>query len=188
MRFAVIDTETTGLDPKFNEIVQIGAVLVDTEARRYEPLYESLANPGWSSEQLKKIWIVQHGYLKIEDILNAPPAEQVAEEFRKKLGNTPWTAYNLYFDKRFLFKNPWNLSPGGLPDIMNPAATRACKIRKNGRPKWPKLEEAFQILVKEEIREQFGDQTHTALKDCIMAAEVLFELMDRRFYEISTSY
>lgn len=95
MRHIVIDTETTGLDPKRDKIVEIGAVeLVD-----YRPTgrtFHCYANPGIP---MPADAVDVHG-LTDDFLAQFPPLDP--EPLLSFLGDAPLVAHNAAFDSAFL--------------------------------------------------------------------------------------
>jgi DNA polymerase III subunit epsilon len=93
---ALIDVETTGMDPSVDRIVEIGIVIARgaeiAERRNW------LVNPGRpipkESSDVHKI--------TDDDVKEAPPFEAVAEEIAAMLSGCVPAAYNAAFDRAFL--------------------------------------------------------------------------------------
>ncbi len=175
MEIVVIDIETTGFSPRLDNIVEIGAVIVNTQTLRYEPLFDSLCNPGESHKKLKQTWICKNGYLTPEEILNAPTIENVAVDFNKVLGARSWTSFNLEFEYRFLSQPPWAIRNVQGHCLMR-AMTPVCKIPQTNKYKWPKLTEAYHEIGGS------GSEKHRALDDTIKGAEILIHLLKNDLY------
>lgn len=96
--YIVIDLETTGLKPKYDRIIEIGAVkvrngeVVDTFQRYVNPEMEI-------SEQTKLITKIRQ-----EDLNKADYIENILEEFLEFLGEDPIIGHNVLFDYAFLKK------------------------------------------------------------------------------------
>ncbi len=93
---AVIDCETTGLDPKVDRVIEVaivhmqGGVVVDR--------YSSLVNPEQAvPEEVIKITGIDPGALA-----TAPRFAEIADEVHRRLGDRVFIAYNLAFDRAFL--------------------------------------------------------------------------------------
>lgn len=118
-----VDTETSGLDPSKCGIVELAAVSEDGRE------YSSLVYPGESVMSMQGVQkALEVNGITMDEILMAPKAEVVAEEFRrwlKEIGPCSLWAYNSKFDSAFLKRSPWNIGEihwGGC--VMKSAAGR----------------------------------------------------------------
>lgn len=94
-----IDIETTGLDPKKDAIIEIGAVRFSSH--RVEAEWSKLINPGRPIPAL----ITQLTGINNEMVRNAPPLQAVIGELVDFVGNDPIVGHNIRFDLSFLQKN-----------------------------------------------------------------------------------
>jgi DNA polymerase III epsilon subunit family exonuclease len=98
--YVAIDLETTGLNPRTERVVEVGAVRFDSRGRDLS-VYQSLVNPNRPvSPQARAV----HG-ITDEELLASRPAEAVLPEFFDWLqtGNRPiLLAHNASFDAAFL--------------------------------------------------------------------------------------
>ncbi len=94
--FAVIDFETTGLDPDHDRILEVGIVCFDGGAVTKSHGY--LVDPGIPvPEEARAI----HG-IRDEDLRDAPRIEQLMPTLIEALDGRLPVAYNAGFDRRFL--------------------------------------------------------------------------------------
>ncbi|MCA9582904.1 MAG: 3'-5' exonuclease [Myxococcales bacterium] len=94
--FAVIDFETTGLDPEKDRILEIGIVCFD--GGRLSKRHNFLVNPDMPvPEEAKKI----HG-IGDEELAQAPKFEELFPDIVGHLTGRLPVAYNADFDRRFL--------------------------------------------------------------------------------------
>jgi DNA polymerase-3 subunit epsilon len=174
----VIDTETTGLDgaPK-DKVVDIAICKVLLEEGSIEKIYSSVVGHDtseWSTE-LKRSWIFENTDLTLEMVGKAPPEEQVVRDVTGILNGANVTSYNFSYDfNKFLYKRPWSLFGKFIPfRCIMEASKNVCKLPGMYEDyKWPKLEEAYRIIVKKDSE----GQSHRALSDAVMASQVLLEL------------
>jgi len=118
-----LDIETTGLDPKKDAIIEIGAVRFN--GRRVEGEWSTLINPG------RKIppFITQLTGINDQMVIPAPPIKAVLAEFTEFVGNSPILGHNIRFDlsffKRFnVFGNNEQLDTYELASVLLPMAGR----------------------------------------------------------------
>ena len=96
--YVTIDLETTGLSPKYEKIIELGAarvrdgVLTDT--------FSTFVNPG----KILPKRIVELTGISDSDVENAPYIEDVLKEFLDFLGEDVLLGHNLIFDFSFIKK------------------------------------------------------------------------------------
>jgi DNA polymerase-3 subunit epsilon/ATP-dependent DNA helicase DinG len=101
-----LDIETTGLDPRKDAIIEIGAVCFDGE--KITGTWQSLINPQRAIPPL----ITQLTNITNEMVINAPPIKAVVQDFTDFVGNLPVIGHNVSFDLSFLKINQnFDLNP-----------------------------------------------------------------------------
>lgn len=95
-KYIVLDIETTGISPEFEEITEIGAALVDDG--QVKATFDRLVNPG---KAIPPNIVVLTG---ITDAMvkEAPGIEAVMPAFIEFCGNLPILGHNVAFDYSFL--------------------------------------------------------------------------------------
>jgi DNA polymerase III epsilon subunit-like protein len=95
--YAVVDCETTGVDPDTDEIVSLALVLLDQDGVETDR-FSSLVRP---SAPIPAAASVVHG-IHDEDVVHAPPFAQLAERVLMLLGSRVFVAHNASFDLAML--------------------------------------------------------------------------------------
>ncbi len=100
-RFAVVDVETSGLSIRFDNVLQVGVVVVDGSGTVLDR-WSSLLAPRW------RWWFrvgptSLHG-IRRRDVRVAPPASSVLTELAGRLNGARFVAHNAEFDLAFLRK------------------------------------------------------------------------------------
>lgn len=93
--YAVVDVETTGLDPRTDRIVEVAVVRCDARGEvvsEWSSLVQPERDPGPTGV---------HG-ITADDLAAAPRFAEVAEALAARLEGSVVTAHNLAFDARFL--------------------------------------------------------------------------------------
>ena len=103
--YVSIDLETTGLHPKQDRIIEIGAVKV-IEGRQ-EAVFETLVNPGRCLEQN----IVELTHIQDKQLKQAPYIDEVLPGLLIFLEDLPLVGHSILFDFSFLKKAKSNLPP-----------------------------------------------------------------------------
>jgi DNA polymerase III epsilon subunit family exonuclease len=92
--FVVIDTETTGRDPKIADLIEIGAVRV--RGGEIIDRFSTFVSPG------RDIFGVQMHGIRNEDVANAPLPKEAAEKLLAFVGGAAVVGHNIGFDLGFL--------------------------------------------------------------------------------------
>jgi DNA polymerase-3 subunit alpha (Gram-positive type) len=98
MNYVAFDIETTGLNPKYEKIIEIGAVRVrDAEA---VDTFSTFVNPGKSiPPRISELTGIGEG-----DIADAPYIDEVLDNFISFVGDDILLGHNLIFDYSFIKK------------------------------------------------------------------------------------
>lgn len=99
--FVCFDCETTGLNPKTDDIISIGAVLIKNNKILTSQRFEKLIKPNTSlqSEAIK----IHH--IRKKDLQNAKEADEVIGEFLEFIKNRTLVGYYLEFDVAMINKH-----------------------------------------------------------------------------------
>jgi DNA polymerase-3 subunit epsilon len=98
LSFTVFDTETTGLNPLADQIIQIGAVRIWNRRLLTEEIFEQLVDP---ERPIPKESTAIHG-IQDAQVKGQPHIDSVLQEFHAFCGETVLIAHNAAFDMRFL--------------------------------------------------------------------------------------
>lgn len=111
--FVSIDVETSGLNPKRNEILSIGAVSILRGEVRLDKSFHSYVRPerGLASENPPV-----HGITR-DDLMREPSFKEVAPRLMELLNGAVLVGYNVSFDTSFLNEA---LRRCSLPQLKNP--------------------------------------------------------------------
>jgi DNA polymerase-3 subunit epsilon len=184
----VIDTETTGLTGYPEDyVLEISIVKVDIVKNSLEVVFDEVVGhdtKNWN-DYLRNAWIFGNSSLTLEMVQKAEKIEIISEKVREILKDKQITSFNTSYDlNKFLYKNPWNLREV-IDKEMNCimlSATQACKIPGYYDDyKWPRLEEAYNILIEEQQRGDY--EFHRSLADTIISAQILLKLYPE-YYKI----
>jgi len=179
----VLDTETTGLNGyPYDVIVDIAICEVDLDDHTVKEVYSSIVGHDISEWTDKRdAWIFKNTDLTVEMVKDAPPLHKVVYEVRDLLDGKCVTSYNVGFDMdRFLNAKPWRLNQiARIKPCIMLASVDVCKIPGYyNQYKWPKLQEAYNIVTENDPAGIKGNQTHRALSDTLMASCILLSLHD----------
>lgn len=99
VRFAVVDVETTGLDPRRHRILQVAVVLVDRHGEVVDR-WSSYVRPRFG--RLSRLGPVHVHGIGHRDLRGAPRPAAVLAELARRIDGAVLTAHNLGFDLAFL--------------------------------------------------------------------------------------
>ncbi len=174
VKIAVIDIETTGLNPKNDLILEIGIAELDLDAGITDILFDSYVREPTFGEEHRDSWIFKNSDLSFEEIKKASLLDKFRQELQNIFNKYPITAFNKLFDLGFLKARGFEFAHE-LPCIML-TSTDICKIpHRNGGYgyKWPKAQEAWDFFFpKSDYIEK-----HRAADDAVHEAKILLELI-----------
>ncbi len=110
--FAVIDVETTGLDPLVHEVLSVGVVPVDCGRIAVGRAFYRTVRPSVAPDSRT---VVIHGIRPV-DAAAARPADEVAEELVEELGDRIVVAHVADVERGFL--TPWLAPAGYRPGLL----------------------------------------------------------------------
>jgi DNA polymerase III epsilon subunit family exonuclease len=93
---AVVDVETTGLDPKTDRVIEVA--VIHMQGGVVTERYATLVNP----QQALPEEVVKLTGITPEQLADAPPFAEIAIELHRRLQGRIFVAYNLSFDRAFL--------------------------------------------------------------------------------------
>ena len=91
-----LDLETTGLNPKEDKIIEIGAVKFD--GKNILETFESFINPSCKLSDFTKMYTG----INQSDVDQAPSFNLISDSLKKFIGNSPIVGHNIEFDINFL--------------------------------------------------------------------------------------
>ncbi|MEQ8507980.1 MAG: DNA polymerase III subunit epsilon [Rhodospirillaceae bacterium] len=170
MREIVLDTETTGLDPKSGDrVVEIGCVELHNHMATGET-YHTYLNP---ERDMPSAAEAVHG-LSLEFLEDKPKFQDIASDFLKFIGNSPVIAHNASFDLGFLNAE---LEAIGQPIISKDRSIDTIPL---ARRKFPGAQVNLDALCRRFNIDLSARVKHGALLDAELLAEVYLELVGGR--------
>lgn len=159
--YVALDLETTGLDPRRDAIIEIGALRF--QGAQEVDSYSTLINPGCRISN----FITELTGITNRDVAHAPTIDEVIPEVRMFVGNSLVVGHNVRFDLNFLYQSHVLRGNGGidtfeLANILVPHARRY----------------SLTNLV-DELGLQKEEHAHRALDDARMAHALYVELFNR---------
>lgn len=176
----VIDTETTGLSPRFNKTLTVGLLLINPAKPKLEILDQahifvkhSRYNSNAEAMKVNKIDIEQHN-------LHAVPPKKACDQIntfiqKNQAHQIPIVGHNIHFDKGFLNAL---FQQGEASSLLYEESEDTMKI-------WRGLQK--QDLIPSHLRATLGhlanhfdidyEKAHDALADCHITAKVYHEML-----------
>lgn len=99
--YVSIDLETTGLNPKRDRIIEIGAIRVEQGQIAEE--FSTFVDPGRKLEER----ITELTGIRDEDLADAPQLDEVFPQLLEFMGELPLLGHSILFDYSFLKKRQW---------------------------------------------------------------------------------
>ena len=174
----VLDIETTGLNPNIDFILELGMVTLNLDNGQITEVFDHVFKDPKLTAKHRKAWIFENGFMELDEIRNAEPISAYMNEIQSIMNPFKGriTAWNRDFDSAFLEKNGFDLGQ----EMICPMKTSVdyFKIEGNYGYKWPKAQEAWDILFPDTPKVE----EHRGLDDSKMEAAIIFELYKRGVY------
>lgn len=171
-RIVVFDIETTGLNFRTDEIIELGAV--ELEGGELGRTFRELAKPGC---RIHPTATEVHGYTA-EDLLDKQPPIELVANFMNWLGNTEvvLAGHNSSFDIGFLTKSISELNKTKGTNLKLPSRS-LCTMKLINAAfdlKYPSLDLSLKMFQINQRR----CMIHSALEDAQLTAQLLLVLMN----------
>lgn len=171
--YVAFDTETTGLDPKKDHILSIGAVKISGNKIDLKSRFYCLIKPPVPvSEETIKI----HG-LRKKDLENGIPVEEAITNFLSFIGSRPLVGYYVEFDTKMVSKYSKQLIGIPLPNRQIEVSGLYYDY-KIGKIPQKFVDLRFDSIIRDLNIPVFGK--HDALNDAIMTALIFLKLKNRK--------
>jgi DNA polymerase-3 subunit epsilon len=164
MDYVVIDIETTGLDPSYDEIIELSAVKVKND--EIVDKFTTLCRP----EQEISSFITELTGITNDMAKDAPIIDDVLESYISFIGDDIIIGHNVNFDINFIYDNYFNLSEksfgNNFIDTMR-LSRRVCFDLAHHR--LSDMIEYYNII---------SEQSHRGLSDCVATHQVYLKLKE----------
>lgn len=162
--YCVVDIETTGLSPEWDDIIEIGAIRYTKreETARFQTLVQPPSGPHIPA------FIEDFTGITSEMLKDAPKTEKAIQEFSIFLGNDVIVGYNVSFDVNFLYDC-------FVRYLGRPLSNDFIDIMRLSRKLYPELAHHRLIDMTEKFNVPY-DQAHRAVSD-VLATEACYVRM-----------
>lgn len=164
--YVVFDTETTGLDPVTDEVVQLGAVRVVNGKAVAGEAFDTLVNPG---VPIPKRSTDVHG-ISTAMVADAPDFGDVCVEFHAYAADSVFIAHNAAFDMAFLHKRASSLDISFDQPVLDTVLMSAAIFGASAVHTLDAICDRLGIVIPEERR-------HTAMGDAVATSEALIAMI-----------
>jgi len=180
-KIAMIDIETTGLNPEHDIILEIGIIELNLETGEKKILFDSLVRERRFDKKYKDAWVFKNSDMKFEDIEKAPLLSEFWFKLQEIFYKYDIAAYNKAFDIGFLMRRGF-IFPFTLPDPMMTAVNilKLSSLRRKGSYRWPNRGETWNYFFPK--RKYF--EKNRAADDAMHETEILFEMYKQGLYDI----
>ena len=161
--YAFLDLETTGLDPRTNSVIEIAIILLEDGAIIHE--YQSFVRPHIPIPPE----VTDITGITDEMVADAPTLFALRTDIRRLLGNHPIVGHNVQFDLSFLQQEQLGEANTAV-DTINLASIL---LPRAGQYSLEYLADYLMLAIDD------GGQTHRALADVLLTAELFLELSHR---------
>ena len=162
--YTVFDTETTGLDPAQDEIIQIGAARILNGKLLHQECFEQLVDP---RRTISRASIPIHG-ITPDMVQGQPTIDQVLPAFHVFAQDTVLVAHNAAFDMRFLQLKERATGVVFAQPVLDTLLLSAVIHPNQESHRLEAIAERFNVPV-------IG--RHTALGDAMVTAEIFIKLV-----------
>lgn len=185
MKLLFFDCETNGLPKDYKasytdldnwpRVISLGWILADICGDVISQKYFLIKPDGWQMPT-EDFW-VKNGYTHEENLLKGQPIAEVVDLFMAdKMEAEVLVAHNLNFDHRIVWAEIIRCGrtpKSGMQKICTMmSSTKYCNLPGKRGPKWPKMEELYQVLFKKSF-----DGAHDAGADVKACMQSFFELV-----------
>ena len=177
-KILVLDIETTGFSTSKDVILELGICELNTSTGVVIKLFDEIFCSPKLTAKHHKCWVFENNYMTPDEVRGKPPIDHFREQIQKifTFYSGEITAWNRYFDSRFLKANGFDLGKDIVCPMMQ--STDFFKIPGLRGNKWPKAQEAWDILFPDNPRTEL----HRGYDDADMEARIIYELIKKGVY------
>jgi DNA polymerase-3 subunit epsilon len=160
--YVVIDIETTGLDPRYDEIIELSAVKVKNDM--IVDRFTTLCNPGVEIDS----FITELTGITNDMVKNAPKIKEVLKQYISFIGDIIVIGHNINFDINFIYDNYIHLFKKSFTNDFVDTLRLARKVCPDiQHHRLPDMLEYYNIV---------NNQIHRGLNDCIATYQIYLKL------------
>jgi len=169
-----LDCETTGLNPRVDDVVAVAAVRIRGNRILASERFEATVRPEARSSSAS----IKVHRLRDRDVEEAEPMRRVLPDLLRFIGGRPLVGYYIDFDVRMLDKYAFSLLQTKLPNPQIEVSSLYYERKYGNAPPGVSFDLSFAAILRD-LGIPPLDQ-HDALNDAVMAAMIYLELRDRK--------
>jgi DNA polymerase III subunit epsilon len=170
-----LDCETTGLDPRADDVVAVAAVRIRGDRILLSERFQATVRPEDARSSAAAIKIHR---LRERDVEGARPIHRVLPELLRFIGGRPLVGYYIDFDVRMLDKYALWLLQTKLPNQQIEVSSLYYERKYGNAPPGTTIDLSFAAILRDLGIPPL--EQHDALNDAVMAAMIYLELRDRK--------
>ena len=170
-----LDCETTGLDPRVDDIITVAAVRIRGDRILLSERFEATVRPEDARSSSDAIKIHR---LRERDVEGAEAVHRVLPELLRFIGGRPLVGYYIDFDVRMLDKYALWLLQTKLPNPQIEVSSLYYERKYGDAPPGTSIDLSFASILRDLGIPPL--EQHDALNDAVMAAMIYLELRDRK--------
>jgi DNA polymerase III subunit epsilon len=170
----VLDCETTGLNPRTDEVIAVAAIVIRGNRIMTSEAYRAVirADRAPTSESIKV------HRLRARDVARGRPMHEVLPELLRFIGGRPIVGYYVDFDVRMLDKYILRYIEAKLPNPRVEVSEIYFALKYGGAPPGTVLDLRFQSILSDLGIPSLGQ--HDAFNDALMTGMMYVQLRDMR--------
>ena len=170
-----LDCETTGLDPRVDDVITVAAVRIRGDRILLSERFEATVRPEDARSSAAAIKVHR---LRDRDVEGARPIHRVLPELLRFIGGRPLVGYYIDFDVRMLDKYALWLLQTKLPNPQIEVSSLYYERKYGNAPPGTAIDLRFASVLRDLGIPPL--EQHDALNDAVMAAMAYLELRDMK--------
>jgi DNA polymerase-3 subunit epsilon len=170
----VLDCETTGLNPRTNEVIAVAAIVIRgnriVTSKAYRAFIRADRDPTSESIKIHR--------LRAHDVAQGRPMHEVLPELLRFIGGRPIVGYYVDFDVRMLDKYVLRYIEAKLPNPRIEVSEIYYALKYRGAPPGTVLDLRFQSILSDLGIPSL--EQHDAFNDALMTGMMYVQLIDMR--------
>jgi DNA polymerase III subunit epsilon len=170
----VVDCETTGLNPRTDEVIAVAAIVIRGNQIITSKAYRAVIR----SDRVPTSESIKIHRLRAHDVAQGRPMHEVLPELLRFIGGRPIVGYYVDFDVRMLDKYVLRYIEAKLPNPRIEVSEIYFALKYGGAPPGTVLDLRFQSILSDLGLPSL--EQHDAFNDALMTAMMYVQLRDMR--------